>query len=205
MSSVRSHVLAVEIAEHEMRLEIAGELGSSTTRALRWMRSSILASHGRTGSQLAATATGAMVANLLAYTDLFRTGVAMSGAYNRTLTPFDFQTEHRTFWEAPEDYLAMSPRIHADRINERLLLIHGGEDPKNGTTPMQSERLYEALQGLGGTVRYVMLPFEGHRYGARESVMHAFWEISRWLNRYLEAPNNAAEAPGAGMAGAPTF
>lgn len=127
----------------------------------------------------------AMVANLLAWCDLFRTGIAMSGAYNRTLTPFGFQTEQRTLWEAPRDYLEMSAFLHADRINEPLLLIHGADDPKTGTIPMQSERLFDAIRELGGTARYVLLPCEGHSYRARESVMHTFWEINRWLDRYL--------------------
>jgi dipeptidyl aminopeptidase/acylaminoacyl peptidase len=134
----------------------------------------------------------AMVVNLLAWSDLFRTGIAMSGAYNRTLTPFGFQTEHRTLWEAPEDYLAMSPFVHADRINEPLLLIHGGDDPKTGTVPMQSERLFAAIRELGGTARYVLLPYEGHSYQARESVMHTFWEMTRWLDRHM---GSGATAP----------
>lgn len=127
----------------------------------------------------------AMVVNLLAWSDLFRTGIAMSGAYNRTLTPFGFQTERRTLWQAPRDYLAMSSFLHADRINEPLLLIHGADDPKTGTVPMQSERLFAAIRELGGTARYVLLPEEGHSYRARESVMHTFWEINRWLDLYI--------------------
>jgi dipeptidyl aminopeptidase/acylaminoacyl peptidase len=127
-----------------------------------------------------------MVANLLAHSDLFRAGIARSGAYNRTLTPFGFQSEERTFWEAPEIYFAMSPFMHADKINEPILLIHGQADSNSGTYPMQSERFYQALKGLGATTRLVMLPHESHGYRARESLMHMLWETHEWLDRYVK-------------------
>ncbi|MBN1212067.1 MAG: prolyl oligopeptidase family serine peptidase [candidate division Zixibacteria bacterium] len=127
-----------------------------------------------------------MTANLLAHSDIFRTGLARSGAYNRTLTPFGFQSEERTLWQAPEVYFAMSPFMHADKINEPLLMIHGEADDNAGTFPMQSERLYDALKGLGATVRLVMLPHESHGYMARESVMHMLWETTEWLDRYVK-------------------
>ena len=131
----------------------------------------------------------AMVANLLAHSDLFRTGIALSGAYNRTLTPFGFQaSERRSLWQAPETYLAMSPFVHADRINEPILLVHGAADDNSGTLPLQSERLYSALAGLGGKSRFVLLPHEGHQYRARESVMHLMWEMDRWLAIHLGPP-----------------
>src|SRR6266550_892909 len=113
-----------------------------------------------------------MTANLLAHSDLFRAGIARSGAYNRTLTPFGFQNERRTLWEAPETYLKMSPFLHAHKIKSPLLLIHGAADNNPGTFPIQSERLYQAIKGNGGTVRYVTLPHESHGYLARESVLH---------------------------------
>ncbi len=127
-----------------------------------------------------------MTANLLAHSDLFRAGIARSGAYNRTLTPFSFQAEERTYWEAPETYTKMSPFMFADKINEPILLIHGIEDDNNGTFPIQSERLYQAISGLGGTVRLVMLPKEAHGYRARESVMHVLWETDQWLDKYVK-------------------
>ncbi|HEX6101326.1 MAG TPA: prolyl oligopeptidase family serine peptidase [Thermoanaerobaculia bacterium] len=127
-----------------------------------------------------------MAANLLAHSDLFRAGVARSGAYNRTLTPFSFQAEERTFWEAPETYMRMSPFTHAQKINEPLLLIHGVDDNNTGTFPIQSERLFAAMKGLGGTARLVMLPYESHGYRARESVLHMMWETDRWLERYVK-------------------
>ena len=127
----------------------------------------------------------AMAANLLAHSDLFDAGVAISGAYNRTLTPFGFQTERRSFWEAPEEYMAISPFIYADRIDEPLLLLHGAADSNSGTLPMQSERLFAALKGHGAAARYVLLPYEGHEYRARESLQHTLWEIIEWLNRYV--------------------
>jgi dipeptidyl aminopeptidase/acylaminoacyl peptidase len=128
---------------------------------------------------------GFMTANLLAHSDLFRAGIARSGAYNRTLTPFGFQAERRTFWEAPELYLKMSPFVYAHKINEPLLLIHGEADNNAGTFPVQSERLYHAVRGHGGTVRLVLLPHESHGYAARESVEHVLAEMVEWLDRHL--------------------
>lgn len=136
----------------------------------------------------------AMAANLLAHSDLFRAGFALSGAYNRTLTPFGFQTERRTFWEAPAEYMDISPFAHADRINEPILLIHGLADSNSGTLPMQSERLYAALKGQGATARLVLLPHEGHAYRARESLMHVMWELTRWLDLHVRSPA-ASTAP----------
>lgn len=126
-----------------------------------------------------------MTANLLAHSDLFAAGLARTGAYNRTLTPFGFQAEDRTLWEAPDVYFKMSPFMHADSIKEPLLLVHGMEDSNPGTFPMQSERFYAALKGLGGTVRLVMLPHESHSYRARESLLHLLWETERWLDMYV--------------------
>ncbi|WP_404343768.1 S9 family peptidase [Pseudoalteromonas mariniglutinosa] len=126
-----------------------------------------------------------MVANLLAHSDLFKTGIARSGAYNRTLTPFGFQGEERDFWQAQDVYSAMSPFFHADKINEPMLMIHGKEDPNSGTFPMQSERMYAALKGLGKNARLVMLPYEAHGYRARKSLLHVLWEQEQWLDKYL--------------------
>lgn len=128
---------------------------------------------------------GFMTANLLAHTDLFATGIARSGAYNRTLTPFGFQMEERTYWEAPAVYQRMSPFDHADKIRGPILLIHGDADNNPGTFPLQSERFYAALKGLGAVARFVRLPNESHGYQARESVMHTQWEMYQWLERYL--------------------
>ena len=134
-----------------------------------------------------------MAANLLAHSDLFRAGIARSGAYNRTLTPFGFQSEERTLWEAPEIYFTMSPFLHAEKVDEPILLIHGEADNNSGTFPMQSERFYNALKGLGATARLVMLPHESHGYRARESVMHMLWEQAAWLDRYVkQAPADEA-------------
>ena len=128
-----------------------------------------------------------MTANLLAHSDLFRAGIARSGAYNRTLTPFGFQNEERTYWEAPAVYDRMSPFMNANRIDEPLLMIHGIADNNPGTFPIQSERLYNAVKGLGGTARLVMLPSESHGYAARESVLHMLWEMDTWLDRYVKS------------------
>jgi dipeptidyl aminopeptidase/acylaminoacyl peptidase len=125
-------------------------------------------------------------ANLLAHSDLFRAGIARSGAYNRTLTPFGFQREERTFWDAPETYMKMSPFTYANQIDEPLLMIHGMEDNNSGTFPIQSERLFAALKGFGRTARLVLLPHESHGYRARESVLHVLWETDQWLEKYVK-------------------
>ncbi len=127
-----------------------------------------------------------MTANLLAHSDLFSAGIARSGAYNRTLTPFGFQAEERTYWEVPDIYNTMSPFMYADRIKEPLLLIHGEADNNSGTFPMQSERFYGALKGHGATTRLVMLPHESHGYRGRESILHMLWEMDQWLEKYVK-------------------
>ena len=113
-------------------------------------------------------------------------GIARSGAYNRTLTPFGFQSEERTYWEAPEVYYNMSPFMHADKMKTPLLLIHGEADNNSGTYPMQSKRYFNALKGLGATVRLVMFPKESHGYRAKETILHLLWEQDQWLEKYLK-------------------
>jgi dipeptidyl aminopeptidase/acylaminoacyl peptidase len=126
-----------------------------------------------------------MTANLLAYAPgLFRAGIARSGAYNRTLTPFGFQSERRSYWEAPEIYHKLSPFTHADKIKDPLLLIHGQVDNNPGTHTIQSERFYQALQAHGATARLALLPHESHGYRARESVLHVLWEMLDWAERF---------------------
>ncbi len=141
-----------------------------------------------------------MTANLLAHSDLFRAGVARSGAYNRTLTPFGFQREERLFWEAPEIYFYMSPFMHAEKVDEPILLIHGEADNNSGTFPIQSIRFYNAIKGLGGTARLVLLPAESHGYVARESILHMLWETDSWLEKYVKnaTPREKVTAQGQG-------
>jgi dipeptidyl aminopeptidase/acylaminoacyl peptidase len=127
-----------------------------------------------------------MTANLLAHCDLFAAGIARSGAYNRTLTPFGFQSERRTLWEATDTYIKMSPFMHAHKINEPILLIHGMADNNSGTFPIQSERLFAALKGFGATARFVYLPYESHGYSARESVLHVLAEMFEWFDTYVK-------------------
>ncbi|MBO2011884.1 alpha/beta hydrolase family protein [Hymenobacter negativus] len=129
-----------------------------------------------------------MTANLLAHSSLFKAGIARSGAYNRTLTPFGFQGEERTYWQAPEVYNAMSPFNFADKIKTPILLIHGEADNNSGTFPIQSERFFAALRGQGATARYVVLPAEAHSYAARENLLHMLWEMDSWLNKYVKTP-----------------
>lgn len=127
-----------------------------------------------------------MTANLLAHSDLFAAGIARSGAYNRTLTPFGFQYEERSFWDDRDLYLTMSPFTHADKIKTPILLIHGEADNNPGTFTLQSERLFGAIKGLGGVARLVLLPHESHGYAARENILHMMWEQDEWLEKYVK-------------------
>jgi dipeptidyl aminopeptidase/acylaminoacyl peptidase len=138
---------------------------------------------------------GLMTVNLLAHTDLFRAGVARSGAYNRSLTAFGFQNERRTLWEAPDVYVKVSPFFHAEKIKTPLLLIHGEADANPGTVPLQSEKLFEAIRGTGGTVRLVMLPFESHGYSAMESTEHVLFEMLSWFDKYVKNAPPRTAAP----------
>lgn len=132
-----------------------------------------------------------MTANLLAHCDLFKAGVAESGAHNRTLTPFGFQSERRTLWQAPDIYLKMSPFMYADKIRTPILLIHGEADDNDGTFPVQSDRMYQAVRGNGGIVRLVFLPFEAHGYRAKETIEHVLYEKFAWFNKYVKNANPA--------------
>ena len=129
---------------------------------------------------------GFMTANLLAHSRLFRAGFAESAAYNRSLTPFGFQAERRTFWEVPDLYAKMSPFWYAHQIKDPILLMHGEADDNSGTFPIQSERLYMALKGHGATVRYVTLPHEAHGYAARETLLHVIAERLNWFDKYVK-------------------
>jgi dipeptidyl aminopeptidase/acylaminoacyl peptidase len=136
-----------------------------------------------------------MTANLLAHTKLFKAGIARSGAYNRTLTPFGFQNEDRTYWQAPELYNQMSPFNYADKIKAPLLLIHGELDNNTGTFPIQSERMYNAIKGHGGTARYVSLPYESHGYTGKENLLHVLAEQFEWMERFVKnAPAQKSES-----------
>jgi len=140
-----------------------------------------------------------MTVNLLAHTKLFKAGIARSGAYNRTLTPFGFQNEDRTYWQDPQLYYDMSPFNFADKITTPLLMVHGEMDDNSGTFPIQSERLYNAIKGHGGTVRYIVLPYEAHGYRGRENLLHLLYEENAWLDKYVKhtaktTPSNATRA-----------
>jgi dipeptidyl aminopeptidase/acylaminoacyl peptidase len=127
-----------------------------------------------------------MTANLLAHTHLFKAGIARSGAYNRTLTPFGFQNEERTYWDDPKLYFDMSPFSFANQIKTPLLLIHGDADDNTGTYPINSERLFNAIKGFGGTARLVFLPYEAHGYRGKENLLHMLWEMNQWLDTYVK-------------------
>lgn len=139
-----------------------------------------------------------MTANLLSHSNLFKAGIARSGAYNRTLTPFGFQNEQRTYWQAPQVYNAMSPFMNADKVKTPLLLIHGEADNNTGTFPIQSERYFNALKGFGATTRLVLLPYESHGYTAKESLLHMLSEMNGWLEKYVKnaSANGAARVGG---------
>ncbi|MCM2337503.1 MAG: prolyl oligopeptidase family serine peptidase [Lysobacter sp.] len=140
-----------------------------------------------------------MTANLLAHTRLYKAGIARSGAYNRTLTPFGFQAEERNYWQAKDVYREMSPFNYAEQIKDALLIIHGEQDNNSGTFPVQSERMFAAVKGMGGTARLVMLPNEAHGYRARESILHMLAESDAWLEKYVKAAG-AASTSGAATA-----
>jgi len=126
-----------------------------------------------------------MTANLLAHSQIFRAGIARSGAYNRTLTPFGFQSERRSYWDAKHIYNSISPFMSADKIQRPLLIMHGEKDSNSGTFPLQSERLYQAIKGNGGTTRLVVLPHESHNYLATQSVLHTQAEMIAWLHKHV--------------------
>ncbi len=135
-----------------------------------------------------------MTVNLAAHSDLFRAGVATSGSYNKTLTPFGFQNERRSVWEAPDVYLKVSPFFSADKLKTPLLIVHGAEDANPGTTPLQASKLYEAIRGNGGTTRLVILPHEPHWYTAMESNEQLIYEMVRWFDKYVKnAPHGTRE------------
>jgi dipeptidyl aminopeptidase/acylaminoacyl peptidase len=136
-----------------------------------------------------------MTANLVAHSDLFRAGVATSGSYNKTLTPFGFQNERRSVWAATDVYLKVSPFFSADKLKTPLLIMHGAEDANPGTTPIQSIKLYEAIRGNGGTARLVLLPHEPHWYSAMESNEQMVYEMLRWFDKYVK---NAPPRPATG-------
>jgi dipeptidyl aminopeptidase/acylaminoacyl peptidase len=135
-----------------------------------------------------------MTANLLAHTKLFKAGIARSGAYNRSLTPFGFQNEDRTYWQAPDLYNDMSPFMSADKIKTPILLVHGELDNNTGTYPIQSERMFNAIKGHGGTVKFVLLPYESHGYAAKENILHLLYEQYAWVEKYVK--NADKNAPG---------
>ena len=134
-----------------------------------------------------------MTANLLTHSNLFAAGIARSGAYNRTLTPFGFQSEQRNYWEAPDVYNTMAPFQNANKMKTPLLLIHGEADNNTGTFPMQSERYFNALKGLGAITRLVLLPQESHGYAAKESILHTLWEQDQWLEKYVKNKGKDSE------------
>jgi dipeptidyl aminopeptidase/acylaminoacyl peptidase len=136
-----------------------------------------------------------MTDTLLAHSDLFKAGIAESGAPNRTLTPFGFQNERRTLWQDPKLYEDISPFMYADKIKTPLLLIHGEADDNDGTFPIQSERMYEAVRGNGGITRLVFLPFEAHGYRGKETIEHVLWEKFTWFDKYVKDGARVTPSP----------
>uniref|UniRef100_UPI003593296A alpha/beta hydrolase family protein n=1 Tax=Persicitalea sp. TaxID=3100273 RepID=UPI003593296A len=130
------------------------------------------------------------------HSNLFKAGIARSGAYNRTLTPFGFQNEQRTYWQSPEVYNTMSPFMNADKMKTPLLLVHGEADNNTGTYPIQSERYFNALKGMGATAKLVFLPYESHGYAAQESILHMLYEMNGWLDKYVKGDGTSAASSG---------
>ena len=141
-----------------------------------------------------------MTMNLISHSDIFRAGIAESGAYNRTLTPFEFQNERRSIWQVPDLYIKMSPFMFADKVKTPVLMIHGQADSNPGTFPIQSERMYRAIKGNGGTVRYVTLPLEAHGYAAKETIEDVLWEKLNWFDKWVKNPPAGAPSSTAGGA-----
>ena len=127
-----------------------------------------------------------MTANLLSHTKLFKAGIARSGAYNRTLTPYGFQNENRNYWSAKQLYHDMSPFNYADKLSGSLLLIHGSADQNSGTYTIQSQRYFQALRGHKKHIRYVELQQDGHTYQIRENILHYLYEANLWLDKYVK-------------------
>lgn len=127
-----------------------------------------------------------MTANLLTHSQDFACGIARSGAYNRTLTPFGFQSEQRNLWDVPEVYNAMSPFYTAHKMKKPILLVHGEADNNPGTFTLQTERYFQAIKGLGGNARMVILPKESHGYFAKENILHLLWEQEQFLDKHLK-------------------
>jgi dipeptidyl aminopeptidase/acylaminoacyl peptidase len=124
--------------------------------------------------------------NAMVHTPFFKAGIAGDGNYNRTLTPNSFQSERRDLWEARETYLAMSPILYADRLTGALLLYHGIEDQNVGTDPINSVRLFHALQGMGKTVALYMYPYEDHGPATRETLLDLWGRWTAWLDLYVK-------------------
>jgi len=171
VASAKSRIKEITVADAEAAINKAVEMGVADPKRVA----------------VSGHSYGAfMTANLLANTRLFAAGIAESGAYNRTLTPFGFQNERRNYWEAPDVYNRMSPFMNADKVKDPIMLIHGIADNNSGTFPIQSERFYAALKGFGATVRLVLLPAESHGYAARETILHKHWEVLNWMNKYVK-------------------
>lgn len=125
-------------------------------------------------------------ANILARTPFFKAGIAGDGAYNRTLTPMAFQSERRFIWEAQDVYLEMSPFFQADHLDTPLLMYHGGEDNNTGTFLIQSERMIQALTGLGKTAVLYIYPFESHGPRCLETYQDMWARWLSWFNVYVK-------------------
>lgn len=126
--------------------------------------------------------------NAMVHTPFFKAGIAGDGNYNRTLTPLDFQSERRTFWEAKDTYLAMSPLLFANNMSGALLMYHGLGDQNVGTDPINSPRLFQALNGLGKTAAMYLYPFEDHGPATKETLLDLWGRWSAWLDKYVKNP-----------------
>lgn len=95
------------------------------------------------------------------------------------------------YTESPETWEKASPLTHVSATAAPFLIFHGDEDD---VVPLdQSQRLHEALNICGVSTRLVIMPGEGHGFGA-ESYAKA-WELTReFLRTSIRAKDASAMA-----------
>lgn len=127
-------------------------------------------------------------ANAMVHTPYFKAGIAGDGNFNRSLTPFGFQAEPRQLWEARDIYYEMSPIWMADRLTGALLMYHGAWDQNMGTDPINSPRMFAALEALGKPCAMYIYPYEDHGQIAVESRLDMWARWTAWLDKWLVLP-----------------
>ena len=128
--------------------------------------------------------------NALTLVPYFKAGIAGDGMYNRSLTPFGFQSERRDFFQAEQTYLDMSPFFRADKISGALLMYHALEDQNVGTAPISSIRMFHALQGLGKPAALYMYHYEDHSDATYASDLDLWARWFAWFDVYVKNPQS---------------